>query len=238
MILTIKAMVQNSYENALLGELVTDDFRVAEVFKNAGIDFCCGGKKTLEQACREKNINLKSIEEEIRAIGEAPALSNVNFKDWEPGFLADYIVNTHHKFVLKTLPELVYYTKKIASVHGHHHPELIEIAKVFEEISKELKQHLQKEEEVLFPAIRSAVFSSTPELRSLISSEILRMSSEHELAGGAMDKINEITRGYKVPEDGCNSYQVAFQMLRQFEDDLHIHVHLENNILYPKALKL
>lgn len=231
-------MIQNSYENALLGELVTEDFRIAEVFKHAGIDFCCGGKKTLEQACMEKNIDLKSIEQEIRAIEKAPVLSNVNFKNWEPGFLADYIMNTHHKYVLKTLPDLVFYTKKIASVHGQHHPELIEVAKLFEEISKELQQHLQKEEEVLFPAIKSAVQNSTAELQSVISSEISRMSSEHEFAGGAMDKINEITAGYTIPQDGCNSYQVAFRMLRQFEDDLHIHVHLENNILYPKALKL
>ena len=231
-------MIQNSYENALLGELVTDDFRVAEVFKHAGIDFCCGGKKTLEQACREKNIDLKSIEEEIRAIEQTPALSNINFKDWEPGFLADYIVNTHHKYVVKTLPDLVYYTKKIASVHGQHHPELIKVAVIFEEISRELQQHLQKEEEVLFPAIRSAVQNSTPELQSIIRSEIARMSNEHEFAGGAMDKINELTAGYMVPQDGCNSYHVAFKMLRQFEDDLHIHVHLENNILYPRALKL
>jgi regulator of cell morphogenesis and NO signaling len=231
-------MIQNSYENSLLGELVTEDFRVAEVFKHAGIDFCCGGKKTLEQACREKNIDLNSIKEELQAIGQSPALSNVNFKDWEPGFLADYIVNTHHKYVLKTLPDLGYYTKKIASVHGANHPELVEIAKLFEEISRELQQHLQKEEEVLFPAIKSAVQNNTFELQSTINSEIARMSNEHEFAGGAMDKINELTGGYMVPQDGCNSYQVAFKMLKQFEDDLHIHVHLENNILYPKALKL
>jgi regulator of cell morphogenesis and NO signaling len=231
-------MIHNSYENAMLGELVTEDFRVAEVFMHAGIDFCCGGKKTLEQACREKNIDVKSIEEEIRAIGQSPALSNVNFKDWEPGFLADYIINTHHKYVLRTLPELVYYTGKIASVHGMHHPELVEVSGLFKEISKELQQHLQKEEEVLFPAIKSAIQNSTPELQSVIHSEIARMSNEHEFAGGAMDKINELTAGYIVPQDGCNSYQVTFKMLRQFEDDLHIHVHLENNILYPKALKL
>jgi regulator of cell morphogenesis and NO signaling len=231
-------MVQNSYEQAMLGELVTEDFRIAEVFKHAGIDFCCGGKKTLEQACREKNIDLKSMEEEIRAIGQAPALSNINFKDWEPGFLADYIINTHHKYVQKILPDLIYYTRKIASVHGSQHHELIEVARLFEEISKELQQHLQKEEEVLFPAIKSAIQGSTVELQSVIHSEIERMSSEHEFAGVAMDKINELTAGYTVPQDGCNSYQVAFKMLRQFEDDLHIHVHLENNILYPKALML
>ena len=238
MILKINAMVQNSYKSALLGELVTDDFRIAGIFKDAGIDFCCGGKKTLEQACREKNIDLKPIEEAITEIGQTPVLSNTNFKDWEPGFLADYIVNTHHKYVLKTLPELFHYTQKIASVHGMHHPELIEVAKLFGEIETELKQHLQKEEEVLFPAIRSAVQHNTFSLQSVISSEIERMSLEHEFAGGAMDRINELTAGYMVPQDGCNSYQVTFKLLRQFEDDLHIHVHLENNILYPKALKL
>jgi len=231
-------MIQKTYGNALLGELVTDDFRIAGVFTHAGIDFCCGGKKTLEQACREKNIDLKLIEEEIIALKQAPVLSNTNFKDWEPGFLADYIINTHHKYVLKTLPDLVFYTKKIASVHGQDHPELMEIAELFEEINHELLQHLRNEEDVLFPAIRLAVQSSTSALRSIINSEITRMSAEHEFAGGAMDKINELSGGYSVPGDGCNSYQVAFKMLRQFEDDLHIHVHLENNILYPKALKL
>ncbi len=186
-------MIQDSYENALLGELVTDDFRVAEVFKHAGIDFCCGGKKTLAQACREKNIDLKSIKEEIQAMEKAPALPDMNFKDWEPGFLADYIINTHHKYVLKTLPDLAYYTNKIASVHGQNHPELIIIARLFAEISRELQQHLQKEEEVLFPAIKAAVQNNTIELQSVISSEIARMSNEHEFAGGAMDKINELT---------------------------------------------
>jgi regulator of cell morphogenesis and NO signaling len=231
-------MVQNSYENAFLGELVTDDFRVAEVFKQAGIDFCCGGKKTLQQACMEKNIDMKSIEEKIEAITQEPALSNVNFKDWEPGFLADYIINAHHKYVLKTLPDLIFYTRKIASVHGSLHPELIEVATLVAGLSGELQQHLHKEEEVLFPAIKSAVVNNTAELRSIISAEIARMSNEHEFAGGTMDKINELTGGYMVPQDGCNSYQVTFKMLKQFEDDLHIHVHLENNILYPKALKL
>jgi len=231
-------MIQDTYNNALLGELVTADFRIAEVFMHAGIDFCCGGKKTLEQACKEKNIDLKLVEKGIRALEHEPALANANFKDWEPGFLADYIMNTHHKYVLKSLPDLVFYTKKIASVHGLHHPELIEVASLFEEISKELQQHLQKEEEVLFPAIKSALDNNTPELQDLILSEITRMSNEHEFAGGAMDKINELTAGYMVPQDGCNTYQVAFKMLKHFEDDLHIHVHLENNILYPKALQL
>jgi regulator of cell morphogenesis and NO signaling len=140
--------------------------------------------------------------------------------------------------VLKSLPELVFYTKKIASVHGSHHQELIEVADLFEKINAELLQHLKKEEEVLFPSIKEVINNNSTVVKATIISEISRMSGEHEFAGGAMDKINEITSNYLVPEDGCNTYSVEFKLLHQFEDDLHVHVHLENNILYPKALAL
>jgi regulator of cell morphogenesis and NO signaling len=152
--------------------------------------------------------------------------------------LSQYIVNTHHKFVLKNLPELVFYTQKIASVHGENHPELAEVAGLFVKINDELLQHLKNEEEVLFPAIQEVINTNSITAKKTIVSEITRMADEHEFAGGAMDEINRITKGYKVPEDGCNTYRVAFQLLEQFEDDLHTHVHLENNILFPKALEL
>jgi regulator of cell morphogenesis and NO signaling len=132
----------------------------------------------------------------------------------------------------------VFYTKKIASVHGSHHPELIEVADLFEKINTELLQHLKKEEEVLFPSIKEVIKSNSTVAKATIISEISRMSGEHEFAGGAMDKINEITSNYLIPEDGCNTYGVTFKLLHQFEEDLHVHVHLENNILYPKALAL
>ncbi len=162
----------------------------------------------------------------------------MNFKEWELGFLSDYIVNTHHKFVLKNLPELVFYTQKIADVHGAHHPELIEVASLFIKINEELLQHLKNEEEVLFPAIKEAEKHASQLVKSTIISEITRMQGEHEFAGGAMDKINVLTQNYLIPDDACNTYRVSLKLLEQFEDDLHIHVHLENNILYPKALKM
>jgi regulator of cell morphogenesis and NO signaling len=140
--------------------------------------------------------------------------------------------------VLKTLPELVFYTQKIADVHGAHHPELIEVASLFTRINEELLQHLKNEEDVLFPAIRAAEISASPQVKSTIISEVTRMQGEHEFAGGAMDKINVLTKNYLIPADACNTYRVALKLLEQFEDDLHIHVHLENNILYPKALKI
>jgi len=221
-----------------VGEIVTNDFRTASIFKESGIDFCCGGKQSINEACREKGIDQKVLLGKIKALELSPVISSQNFKDWELGFLCDYIVNTHHKYVLKTLPELMFYTQKIADVHGDHHPELIEIASIFSQINDELLQHLKNEEEVLFPAIKIALNNPSKKVRETIKSEIKRMEGEHDFAGGAMDKINIISKQYLLPEDACNTYRVTFELLEQFEDDLHVHVHLENNILYPGAFKL
>jgi regulator of cell morphogenesis and NO signaling len=221
-----------------IGEIVASDFRAAAIFKKAGIDFCCGGNKSLELACREKAVDQSILEGQLNELAGEPADLAHNFADWDLGFLSDYIINTHHKFVIRALPELVHYTHKIAVVHGASHPELLKVAGLFAKINTELLQHLKNEEEVLFPAIKEVLKSNSEKAKATIASEIKRMSAEHEFAGGAMDQINEMTLNYRVPEDGCNSYQVTFSLLQQFEDDLHNHVHLENNILYPKALKL
>ncbi len=221
-----------------IGEIVASDFRAAEIFKNAGIDFCCGGNKSLDSACNEKAVDPNTLINQLNELENIHVNQAQNFNEWDLGFLADYILNTHHKYVLKYLPELIFYTQKIKTAHGSNHPELIEVAELFSKINTELLQHLKKEEEVLFPAIKEALKTNSSTVKSLIFSEIKRMSVEHEFAGGAMDKINEITFGYSVPQDGCSTYHVAFKLLKQFEDDLHVHVHLENNILYPKALKI
>lgn len=221
-----------------LGEIVTSDFRTASVFKEVGIDFCCGGKTSLQQACLDKGLDTSVVIERLDALSLEPANPSQNFNEWKLDFLADYIVNTHHRYLIKTLPELVFYTQKIATVHGLHHAELLEVAELFGQINIELLQHLKNEEEVLFPAIRKMLAEPSSELRALITSTISRMNGEHEFAGGAMDKINVLTRQYAIPDDACNTYRVALKMLEQFEDDLHIHVHLENNILFPKALLL
>lgn len=231
-------MEQPQFNKLTVAEIVVNDFRASSAFKNAGIDFCCGGKQMFSDACKEKGIDAIQLENEIVKLSEEPLNEFMNFKNWDPVFLSEYIVNTHHKFVLKNLPELVFYTQKIADVHGDHHPELVEIANLFGKLNSELLQHLKNEEEVLFPAIKEVVASNLPETKETIKTEIERMLGEHDFAGGAMDEINKISKGYRVPEDGCNTYKVAFEMLEQFEDDLHTHVHLENNILYPKALAL
>ena len=227
-----------TYKQTKIGDIVTQDFRAAEVFKKAGIDFCCGGSQSLEAACRDKKLDVAVIESELEKLENSEPGSSHKFNEWKLDFLCDYIVNTHHQTVMKLLPELTFYTQKIAEVHGDNHPELSEIANLFAQVDTELRQHLCNEEEVLFPAIREVLKTNSAESKATIISEITRMTGEHEFAGGAMDKINELSHHYAVPEDGCNTYRVAYKLLEQFEDDLHIHVHLENNILYPKAMKL
>ena len=221
-----------------IGEIVANDFRTASIFKRNQIDFCCGGKKSLEEACREKGIEPEKVAAELNELPAVSANSGQNFKTWKTDFLCDYIVNRHHQYVLKALPDLLFYTRKIALVHGEHHPELIEVAALFTKINDELLQHLKKEEGVLFPAIKRVLANDDQESKDTIVTEITRMAGEHEFAGGSMDTINTLTHNYSLPQDSCATYQVTFKLLEQFEDDLHIHVHLENNILYPNALKL
>ncbi|MFN8209953.1 MAG: iron-sulfur cluster repair di-iron protein [Bacteroidales bacterium] len=221
-----------------LGDIVANDFRTASILSNAGLDFCCGGKKTLDQACREKGISTDKIAEKIESIHAEPETPGQNYREWAPAFLCDYIVNTHHTYIYRTLPNLVFFTEKIANVHGQRHLELIEIASIVKKLNDELLSHLRNEEEILFPAIKSISTAFSKEAAATIKSEISRMNGEHEFAGESMDRINGMTRGYKVPDDGCDTYRVSFRLLEQFEKDLHIHVHLENNILFKKALAI
>lgn len=230
-------MRETEFLTRTIGDIVTQDFRTATVFKEAGIDFCCGGKKTVEEACSEKGIDPEKLQAQLDQPEKIAGAVTHKFNEWEPGFLCDYIVNEHHSFVRKALPDLVHYTQKIASVHGRNHPELIDVAGLFFQINKELLQHMKKEEEILFPAVKELFSAGTEKSKETIINELSLLSEEHEFAGGAMDKINQITSGYSLPEDACNSYRISFQMLEQFEDDLHTHVHLENNILFPKALE-
>jgi len=218
-----------------VGEIVANDFRTASIFKESGIDFCCGGKQSIAEACQENGVEQSVLVGKIKELESSPLSPSQNFKEWELGFLSDYIVNTHHRYVSKALPELLFYTQKIATVHGEGHPELVVVAEMFAKINDELSQHLKKEEEVLFPAIKEALNNPSEKLSALIKSEIDRMEGEHDFAGGSMDEIKRITDGYRLPDDACNTYRLSFQLLEHFEDDLHVHVHLENNILYPKA---
>ncbi len=227
-----------------LGEIAAKDLRKAQIFKKYGLDFCCGGKKTVKQACAEKGLDVTKIEQELQQADKLPATRPVPYDEWSLDFLSDYIVNTHHSYVKKTLPELRGYAAKVARVHGARHPELLAIHQLVENVNAELSEHLVKEEQVLFPFIKQLVAAVDKGEKmpashfGSIENPISMMESEHETAGRDLEQIRKLSDNFSIPDDACASYSLLYRMLEEFEDDLHIHVHLENNILFPKALKL
>lgn len=227
-----------------LGEIAAKDLRKAEVFKKYGLDFCCGGKKTVKEACEEKGMDVTKIEQELQRADKMPSARPLPYLDWSLDFLADYIVNTHHSYVRKAIPELRMYAEKVARVHGTQHPELGNIQPIVESICREMTSHMVKEEQVLFPYIKQLVSATTltevPQAVHLntIRTPINIMEMEHEVTGKNLEIIRSLANDYQLPEDACGSYRVFFKMLQEFEEDLHLHVHLENNILFPGALEL
>ena len=224
-----------------LGEIAVKDLRKAQIFKKYGLDFCCGGKKTVRQACAEKGLDVTKVEYELQQADKNFATKPLPYNDWSIDFLADYIVNTHHSYVQKTLPDIVTYATKVASVHGNLHPELLTIQKLVDEINTELSAHLVAEETVLFPSIKELVASkksAKPSPFGTVDYIINTMELEHETVGENLEKIRALSNNYTLPQDACASYGLLYRLLDEFEDDLHTHIHLENNILFPKALAL
>ena len=227
-----------------LGQIAAKDLRKAQVFKKYGLDFCCGGKKTVKEACTEKGLDVTKVEQELQQADKMPASRPIPYGDWSLDFLADYIVNTHHSYVRKTLPDITAYAAKVMQVHGNHHPELIRINQLVSEVNAELTGHLVKEEKILFPYIKALVAAKnhTQPLQAAhfgsVQSPINMMEMEHELVGKNLDEIRQLSLNYLLPEDACASYSLLYRMLDEFEEDLHLHIHLENNILFPKALEI
>lgn len=227
-----------------IGEIVAKDYRKAQVFKKFGIDFCCGGRKTLAEVCKNKGIAVAQVEQELAVIDEQRENPSLDFQKWETGFLADYIINTHHRYIKENTAFIIELAQKVARVHGSAHPELPAVAEAFSRTGQDLLHHVMKEESILFPNIK--VLSDArkkgvklPETSfGLVSNPIRVMESEHEQAGEDFELIRKLTSGYQIPADACNSYTTLYKKLEEFENDLHQHVHLENNILFPQAVEL
>ncbi|MGN6396717.1 MAG: iron-sulfur cluster repair di-iron protein [Mucilaginibacter sp.] len=226
-----------------LGQIAVKDLRKAEIFKKYGLDFCCGGKKTVRAACEEKGINFEEVERELLQPEKETASTlqrPLPYSDWSLGFLADYIVQTHHRYVKASLPELVRYAVKVAAVHGQQHPELLAIRQLVEEINTEMTEHMEKEETILFPYIKLLQESKDQgsPLVHHVKQPIDIMEKEHEIVGKNLSDIRFLSANYELPADACASYGLLFKMLQEFEGDLFTHIHLENNILFVKALLL
>ena len=236
--------ILTDYSELTLAEIVTKNFRTAEIFEKYNLDYCCGGKKTIEQACIENGADPKLIYSEIEKINSSKVdiLERVN--DWSLDFIVDYIINNHHKFVRHMIPLISMHTEKVASVHEQNHPETLEVAKIFSAVYKELKQHMMKEEEILFPYIKYLVKVNKGEAKfekpyfGRIGNPINMMELEHQSAGESMYRIRKLTNNYNPPSDACDTFKVCLKELKEFEEDLHKHVHLENNVLFPKAVLL
>jgi regulator of cell morphogenesis and NO signaling len=227
-----------------VGEIVAADYRTARIFERYGIDFCCGGAVPLATVCRERGIDLDALAAELSGVQQEAPARGENYAAWPLSFLADYIVNTHHVYLRENDEQLAAYCRKIVDVHGARHHELGRIATIFGKIAAGMVGHLQEEEEVFFPAVKRAeaavAAGRTPDDsdRETIRVSLIRLHREHEEVGEAIHLIRQLSGDYTIPEDACNTYMLTWQRLKEFEDDLHKHVHLENNILFPKASAL
>ncbi len=228
-----------------LGEIAARDLRKAQIFKKYGLDFCCGGKKTVKEACAEKGLDVTRVEQELQQADKTTSSSRpLPYNEWNLDFLADYILNTHHSYIRKSLPDIRAYAEKVKRVHGSRHTELSKIHELVEATAAELTAHMTKEEKILFPYIKELVTHQSnnakfPSSRfGTIQNPIHMMEHEHDLVGDFLHEIRELTNNYHLPEDACASYSLLYRLLDEFEEDLHIHIHLENNILFPKAVKL
>jgi len=225
-----------------VSKIVARNYKTAQVFTAHGIDFCCNGGIPLEQACQQQGVDLHNIIEEINQALATPETEN--FAAIPLDDLVRHIERVHHTYVRSTVPALTAYLTKLCKVHGERHPELFQIKALFDQSAVELTQHMAKEEQILFPYIQALAASqrgqfplSRPHFGHL-QNPITMMESEHEQEGTRFKKIAALTDGYTPPKDACQTYRVAFLTLQEFENDLHKHIHLENNILFPNALSM
>ena len=230
---------------SIIGEVVAQDYRTAQVFQSFGIDFCCKGGKTLGEACKTQNL---AAEEVIRVLHESirnETDKTTDYRAWPADLLTEYIEKIHHSYVEGKIKEIRPFLQKIVQVHGKLHPELATIEVLFDQSAGELTMHMKKEEMILFPYIRKMVKLKNGDSQELavppfgsVQNPIEMMHHEHDSEGERFRKIAELSNNYTAPEDACNTYRVTLAMLKEFEEDLHLHIHLENNILFPKAIEL
>ncbi|WP_019991168.1 iron-sulfur cluster repair di-iron protein [Rudanella lutea] len=227
-----------------VGQLVADDIRAAEVFKRLGIDFCCNGKRTLADACARAEVSVDTVLENLSQLPTGNRLGSERFDEWELGFLADYILNVHHAYLYQNLPFIEELVWKVAAKHGDYNPTLLMVRQVFDELKADLLAHLQKEEMALFPFIRQLISANTTETVPFggqavsLKAPIDCMEHEHSYAGSLLAQLREFTNDYTPPTDACNSHRLMLAKMEELEGDLMRHIHLENNILFPKALAL
>lgn len=222
-----------------VGELVREVPARSRLFEHLGIDYCCGGKKPLMEACREKELDPGTVKRMLDVLGEGdrekfPDPDALGLRE-----LCDFIVEEHHGYLWRELPRLDFMTQKVATVHGDEEPRLHEIRREFEAFNQEMTAHTHEEETVVFPAIRDLATGSGDrgEAVKVLEKEIRELEEEHQRAGASLAKFRELTDGYTPPDWACNTFRALFDALGELEKRTQRHVHTENNILFPRAME-
>ncbi len=226
-----------------VAEIVTENIKTADIFKKNKIDFCCGGDVLVQEICAKKGVDYAALKEELENFETEPTGAQ-DYNTWDLDFLTDYIINTHHKYVKEATDLIIQYSDKVAKVHGHHYIETVKINILFHQLAKEMKEHMHKEEAILFPYIKKMAkakkedSSLTPPAFGTINNPINMMEEEHTGAGDILVEIANLSSNFTPPDSACNTYRVLYSKLEEYQNDLFQHIHLENNILFPKAIKL
>lgn len=233
-------MHAEAYRTSRISDIVNRHPGAIRVFERFHIDFCCNGNLQLAEACQRANVKQEQVVEELmRSINET-SNPNIRVQDWSLDLLANYITQNHHQYVRTKILDIRRLISSVSTKHAFQHPELHEMKRLFEALSRELEIHMDKEENVLFPAVTLLSMKSGAtawdDLEPLLATTSLE--EDHELAGEYLKTIRLLSKNYTPPADACNSYKLLYKMLIHFEEDLHIHIHLENNLLFPKALQL
>ena len=227
-------------------ELALESPSATRIFEKLGIDYCCGGNRPLEEACRAANLKVDQVLESL-AKADQTELAGQKDRDWqtEPvAALIAHIQQTHHVYTREEIERLAPLFDKVCSVHGKDHPELLQIREIFQGLARELSMHLMKEERILFPYILNmdmAIAGKGPLARGpfgSIENPVSMMEHEHDSAGAALRAMKNASNGYVAPPNACVSYHTLYGALAAFEADLHLHIHLENNILFPRAVAM
>lgn len=232
--------------NSTVTDIVNSDYRTADVFRKYNIEYCCGGKQPLHTACQLSGANIDQVMTELEeAVREVNTSNTLNFNEWHIDFLTDYIINVHHHYIRKALPHLQSYVDRFADGHRKKFEYLDELQRTVKQLSRTLMPHLQQEEEIIFPYIRQIghAYYSRESYASLLVRTLRKpvediMAHEHETTGRLMQRMREITDNYTPPDNACLSHRVTFLKLKEVDNDLTRHLHLENNILFPKAIAM
>jgi regulator of cell morphogenesis and NO signaling len=227
-----------------VNEIALSDPGARRVVEDAGVDYCCGGGKSLHDACMRANVPAEVILEQLRQNSKRTGTEESGWKHAPLAELTRHIRERHHGYVRDVIPRLREMLAKVREKHGSRHREVGEIEKLFGDIAREMQMHMQKEEQILFPYVDALERAASgqgaiePPFFQTVRNPIYSMMKEHDAAGELVRQIRTASNGYRVPEDACTTFRAAYQELEQFEKDLHLHVHLENNILFPRAVEL